>query len=496
MIRLGHGLRAPLRPIVSAKMPLILLAGALIVAPVPAQAQNTPDPVSAVLADAGPGTRWGVVIADDDGRENVALNPDGPFIPASNTKIFTTAAALWAEARGEGPKLAESGATVGLEANDVVLRGHGDAGLSARPDCVSDCLATLAKAVAAKTKRVRDVIGDATLFPDQRWSPGMSWNNIPTSSGTAVAALVVDDNEIAATVTPGAKWEPPVVSVLPYYAVRTVANAPDDEERDTLAYDRMPGSRDLVVTGAVPPDTAEFSWQLGVDDPAHYAAWRFAEMLKEHGVRVTGAIRSRYCQFVPEEGRASLRDREITHSRKTLATLVPGTLAQEVATINKRSQNLHAELLLRRLGLARDGNGSIGAGQAMVTAMLAEAGVAPEQVSLSDGSGMSSYNRVAPRATVKLLQWIARQSWADDFRSSLPVGGVDGTLRARFTGTGLSGKIFAKTGTLNATNALAGWLIAARGKPYTFSGYAHDVPETLRATSFMDQALTAFAATH
>ncbi|MEV9058618.1 D-alanyl-D-alanine carboxypeptidase, partial [Klebsiella pneumoniae] len=68
---------------------------------------------------------------------------------------------------------------------DVILEGHGDARLSSAPACTVDCLATLADAVAAKTRVVHDVVGDDSLYPDQRWSPGMSWNNIPTKSGTA-----------------------------------------------------------------------------------------------------------------------------------------------------------------------------------------------------------------------------------------------------------------------------------------------------------------------
>jgi D-alanyl-D-alanine carboxypeptidase/D-alanyl-D-alanine-endopeptidase (penicillin-binding protein 4) len=376
-----------------------------------------------------------------------------------------------------------------------LLTGRGDAWLSAAPGCLTDCLTALADAVAARTRRVRDVIGDATLFPDQRWSPGMSWNNIPTSSGTGIAALGVDHNEIAATVSPGTIGGPPLVALPPYYGLdnraRTVAG-----DGETLAYDRAPNRRLLVVTGTIGASRAPVSWKLSVDDPADYAAWRFGEMLKARGVAVTGQARSRHRPLLPED------DPELRHGPPprapqpaALAALTPPSLGETVTTINKLSQNLYAELLLRRLGLAR-GTGSIADGQAVISAMLAEAGIAPAQVSLADGSGMSSYNRVAPRATVRLLQWSQRQPWGSAFRASLPVGGADGTLRRRFTGTPLEGRIFAKTGTLNATNALAGWLVAASGKVLTFAIYANDVPEEIRATAIMDRALLALAAAH
>ncbi|MBL8656273.1 MAG: D-alanyl-D-alanine carboxypeptidase/D-alanyl-D-alanine-endopeptidase [Altererythrobacter sp.] len=478
----------------------LLIAAALAFAAMPAAAQTAAvaDPVSAILAEAGPGTRWGVVVADAEGREILAINPEGRFMPASNTKLFTTAAALWAEARGELAPLDDHGAAVRIEGGgDVVLIGRGDARLSGRADCLARCLAALADGIAAKTRHVRDVIGDATLFPDQRWSPGMSWNNIPSSSGTGVAALSIDDNEIAATVAPGAIGAPPVVVVPAYYTVRNMAVTVAGDG-DTLAYDRAPNGRELVVSGTFGLARAPVVWRLGVDDPADYAAWQLAGMLRARGVRVKGAARSRYRPLVPREAApVPVSPAPAPASGPVVpppvVALPPSEVAVSVVTINKLSQNLHAELLLRRLGLAKS-EGSIADGQAVVSAMLAEAGVSANQVTLSDGSGMSSYNRVAPRATVRLLQWSQRQPWGADYRASLPVGGADGTLRRRFAGTPLQGRIFAKTGTLNATNALAGWMIAASGKVLTFAIYANDVPEDVRATAIMDRALLALAA--
>ena len=91
------------------------------------------------------------------------------------------------------------------EGHDVVLAGHGDARLSSAPDCRVDCLADLARAVAARTRVVHDVIGDDTAFPDERWPAGMSWNNMAGRYGTAISALTVDDDVVAVTVTPGTR---------------------------------------------------------------------------------------------------------------------------------------------------------------------------------------------------------------------------------------------------------------------------------------------------
>ncbi|HEY0597747.1 D-alanyl-D-alanine carboxypeptidase/D-alanyl-D-alanine endopeptidase, partial [Sphingopyxis sp.] len=138
--------------------------------------------------------------------------------------------------------------------------------------------------------------------------------------------------------------------------------------------------------------------------------------------------------------------------------------------------------------------GSIADGVAAVRAMLERADVPRTAYDFSDGSGMSTYNRVAPRGMVILLRWIATQPWGAAWRETLPVAGVDGTLSKRFRGTPLERRLFAKTGTLNATNALSGYMTAKSGRTLIFSIYANDVPGGGSATGTMDAALEMIAA--
>ena len=166
-----------------------------------------------------------------------------------------------------------------------------------------------------------------------------------------------------------------------------------------------------------------------------------------------------------------------------------------MALLNKPSQNVHAELLLRRLGTIR-GKGSIGDGTKAVGTMLASAGLSAAEAEIHDGSGMSTYNRISPRGMVKLLRWIDAQPWGARWRATLPVAGVDGTLAARFREGALSGRLFAKTGTLNASNALAGHMVAASGRTLRFAAYANDVPADSGASGAIDRALELIAAEH
>jgi D-alanyl-D-alanine carboxypeptidase/D-alanyl-D-alanine-endopeptidase (penicillin-binding protein 4) len=97
------------------------------------------------------------------------------------------------------------------------------------------------------------------------------------------------------------------------------------------------------------------------------------------------------------------------------------------------------------------------------------AGVNDTDFYIYDGSGMCPYNRIAPRAYTQLLSYVGRQSWGNDFRESLPIAGVDGTLINRFTSSPLKSRLWAKTGTMTGVNALSGYLTAASGRLLAFS---------------------------
>jgi len=462
----------------------------------PAFAQTLDQRIAAKLAEAPLGTRFGLMVIDPDGKEIVAINPDGRFIPASNTKIYTTVSAF-ALLPGINEPDTSGGATVALVGQDVVLAGRGDARMSSADDCTVDCLATLADAIAAKTKRVRNVIGEDTLFPDQRWSPGMSWNNIQSSSGTGISALTLDDNELKLTITPGKPGEPARAELWPYFTVDNQAKTVAGTETE-LGWSRDPNGKALRITGMIGVDAKPKTWKLGIDDPADYAAWRLKVLLEARGVKVKGQVQTRHRPAAPTDDPEYRAKKGVALARAfvggpALARLTPPPVFEDLKHINKVSQNLHAELTLRRVALI-EGSGSIADGVAQVQSVLEKAGVPRTAWDLSDGSGMSSYNRVSPRSSVTLLRWVSAQPWAAQFRETLPIAGVDGTLSRRFKGTPLEGKVFAKTGTLNATNALAGYFTAASGKTYTFAFYANDVPGDVSATKYMDDVLNLVAA--
>jgi serine-type D-Ala-D-Ala carboxypeptidase/endopeptidase (penicillin-binding protein 4) len=398
-------------------MRLLAFVMLLSLAPDAAAAPVPPAPVLPA------GARIGYVVTDETGAVLAEQAADQRMVPASTTKLFTTAAALALLGDVTRPDDA-AGATVAFEGADVVLAGHGDARLLSAPDCVTDCLATLADAVAAAlpNRTVGAVIGDDSAMADERWPSGMSWDNMATISGTAVSALTLDDNLASA-----------------------------------------PGLRPQAV-----------------HDPALRAAIVLRAMLEARGVRVTGAASVRHRMSAGAPSAAS----------EILARTIPAPLADDIALTLRQSQNLHAELLLRRLSPA----GTVAAGRAARDAALAPAALPPGSVSLYDGSGMSSYDRVTPRALVTLLRWGNAQPWSALWRAGLPVAGQSGTLKNRLRGTPLEGKLAAKTGTLMGTQALAGFLTTALGHTLTFAVLVNDLPEGASAGRFVDALVLDWAA--
>lgn len=321
----------------------------------------------------------------------------------------------------------------------------------------------------------------------------MSWNNIPSRYGTGVSALTLDDNELVVMISPagaGAK-----VQASGYYEIENrITTVPGKEE--AIVADRMPNSRRLRLTGTIGIDAGPMTLRYGIDDPAHYAAWRLGELLRARGVQVDGDIEVRHRPLNPADDPANRKGAPavLPAEPAMLAELPAPSLAENMVRINKESQNLHTELMLRRVA-RQAGSGSIADGQAVMRQVMTQAGLPATGYHFADGSGMSSYNRITPRATVGLLGWIARQPWGMAWRGTLPIAGRDGTLQSRFKGTILEGKLFAKTGSLNAARALSGYLVTRSGRTLIFSALANDMPDGTdsQATAAVDRALVAIA---
>jgi D-alanyl-D-alanine carboxypeptidase/D-alanyl-D-alanine-endopeptidase (penicillin-binding protein 4) len=471
---------------------------------------------------------WGVDVVDlETGKALYSQNSDELFLPASNAKLFTTAAALaiagpdyhfrtTVEAEG---KIDDNGRLLG----DLVIVGRGDPNISGRvlPYALktqrtpphTQVLEEMADQVARNGLKIvdGDLIGDDTFYAFERYAEGWAWDDLQWIDGAPVSALTFNDNVIFVNVLPGEHaGDKAVVTVEPetsYYELdnRVVTSSVGVTKR--VGIHRDPGSKKIVLWGSLPLGDAGMKEPMSIEDPAEFVAELFRTMLERRGIIIRGKARARHgedAQFFDQQiphpvtsspiGAApslpansaistAMRPQEPPDfnqgaSNKILAEHFSAPLLDDVRVTNKVSENLHAELALRLAGKLHGYGGSFEGGIAAVKQFLLQAGLKDDEFTFLDGSGLSRRDLVTPAATVQLLIYAARQPWGPAFEESLPVSGVDGSLSERFQKTPAVGLVHAKTGSLSHVNALSGYGQTQAGKRFVFSIFCnnHNLP--------------------
>jgi len=152
-----------------------------------------------------------------------------------------------------------------------------------------------------------------------------------------------------------------------------------------------------------------------------------------------------------------------------LAQYQSAPLMQDIQVINKVSQNLHAEILLRLLGREKGSAGTVQSGLDVLRGFLNTAGISPDDYVFHDGSGLSRENLVTPHAILQLLRYTSNQPWGKEFLDTLPAAGVDGSLADRCKNLDPQAHVYAKTGSLDGVKSLSGYAITAQGEQIAFS---------------------------
>jgi serine-type D-Ala-D-Ala carboxypeptidase/endopeptidase (penicillin-binding protein 4) len=220
---------------------------------------------------------------------------------------------------------------------------------------------------------------------------------------------------------------------------------------------REPGANTTVLSGVLPARSGPRKLALAIQEPAVHAATLLAKLLAERGVKIRGKIRA---QHDPDPAEAE---------RRVLAEHLSIRLGDAVKLVNKISQNLHTEVLLR-VAARQDGRWNEPEDlQKYPKDFYAKVGIAPDDVVQTDGSGLSRHDLVTPRAFVKLLEYAQKQPWFPEYFASLPVAGVDGTLNERLKDSVLTGKIHAKTGSVSHVRTLSGYGDTPAGRRLIFS---------------------------
>ena len=438
---------------------------------------------------------WGIRVVDpEDNKVLVEVSPDNAFLPASVMKMVTTATAM--EKLGPdfryrtGVYAAGTLSEHGVLNGDIILVGRGDPNLI---DVYGDlnqppALRNLAEKIQEMGIReiTGDVVGDDSYFVPSGGGRGSVYAaETGTLYGAPVTALSINNNVINVTARAPKSGKTVTVEVEPrtsYFRIRNQAVIGDSDAKQTLSIQLLRSSNTLVITGTLPASKS-VTRTLVMNKPAETTAAIFKDELERRGIKIKGNVRAiRY---------GGVRT-EVKESWIFLTEHKSLPLPRGIEIINKRSQNLHTEMLLRTLGAELHNFGSGEAGLEAVKAFLVKAGIYNEDIRLKDGCGLSRENFLTPRFQTNLLEFLLRRPYFDLFFNTLAVSGTEGTLRNRLASNSVKGYIHAKTGSLNGVVTLSGYINTHSGKTLVFSIFTDRVTATETVTKTLDEICSLF----
>ncbi len=473
--------------------------------PAPTAAAATPapaplDPIAALRTaidsmvgdTAFANARWGVlVVRPATGDTLYARDADRLFMPASNQKLLTGAAALAVL----GPDYTWRTALValgpvrdGVLAGDLAVVGRGDPTVSdaMRRDAMLPLLAMADSLAARGVRRITGrLVATGDAFPDPPHGFGWAWDDLDEPYSAGVDELYFNEGFGRVVVRGGARpgdavtvRVTPSAGALPVRAAVTtvtpgVVGGGTTTTRVTARWDARAGHH--VLEGVVSADDSVVLTLAQRDPNAGYLA-ALGEALRARGIRVGGAA--------PRRDPPPVGD--------TLVVVTSPPLREVLPVFEKPSQNQIGEILLKTMGLERAGVGTADSGRRVMARQLAEWGVRPERDAvIRDGSGLSRHDYVTPRALVRVLDAMRRDPNFRVFYDALPVGGVDGTIANRMKGTPAEGNVRAKTGTLDKARSLSGYVTTADGELLLFSVLCNNYTVPTRQVDRVADALVA-----
>ena len=388
-------------------------------------------------------------------------NAEKLYHPASTMKLITAATAL--VKLGPNYRFRTTLYTDRLEGRQVLgniyLKGGGD------PVFDSDDLEKMVeRLVEMDVKDLQgDIVVDETYFDAVRRGKGWMWDDGPIGGYFShLSALTINHNGVHLRIAPGTKVGDPVRVHLdpPTQYMKTVneATTVGASEEVRVRVQRKNGSAEenvLMINGAMAIGQTEINRRVDILDPALYCGTLLREMLAERGVILGGTARY---GAVPEEA-------------VEISQHISPPLSRILREMNKPSDNLIAELLLKTIGAELRGTpGTARKGLGAISNLLGEIGVDRGYYTFADGSGVSRYNLVTASLLTDLLVYMFHNfTVMPEYLASLPVGGVDGTLTRRMRGMSTEGVLRAKTGTLRGITTLAGYTVTADGETVAFS---------------------------
>ncbi|MGI8638371.1 MAG: D-alanyl-D-alanine carboxypeptidase/D-alanyl-D-alanine endopeptidase [Pyrinomonadaceae bacterium] len=457
------------------------------------------------------------IAALDTGKTIFEQNAEKYFMPASNMKSFTVAAALEKLSPDfhfvtnvYAPAMPDANGTI---RGDLTIYGRGDVSFSAAfndGDYYKGLDALAEKIVQAGVKRIEgNLVGDESYFTGNPIPPGWEWDDLQWYYGAEISALGVNDNSVDLTVRASSVNAPCVVQILPINAVVKIVNrcttSASGTKRDIQVVKKL-NQNILEITGTMPSDDKNFTGYIAVSHPAELFIEMLRGLLMKKGVVITGQNKI-----------VNAKDKAVSVVASSVAPveitkLESPPLSIIAAKTMKPSQNLYTETILWTLGqnsgtipykifdsaeqnpLTNPKLTSAERGLFVVRNFLNEIGIPSDSVIQSDGSGLSRHNLITPGSAVALYSYMAKRSrYVNAWREALTIGGVDGTLKNRFIGTSAAGNVRGKTGTIDQVSALSGYVNTASGERLVFSIIVNGVNTAKIRQTTIDEIVVALA---
>ncbi len=442
------------------------------------------------------GAQWSVtVVSLDRGDTLVSVSPDLPLAPASNMKLFTTAAALYylgPQFRYSTFLLTDGKVENGVLIGDLIIYGTGDPTFSDRFGQKMAAWNAFADSLAAQgVHEVRgNIVADASYFEATSTAEGWQQDYMNASYAATPSALSFNENIATLQIKPGAEAGfKPEVKLIPGGEGIALVNEATTVPRGRSWINVMRTAYDgpILVRGQIGKSTLGLLRSVPVSDPPRYAAAVMRETLTKRGIQVTGQVTAvQTSRESPVTGRLIFAPAFSNNSPlRVLAVHESPALINILEVVNKKSHNLLAEQSLRTVGRVAFGEGSAEAGARAVQHLLDTEAAGAMKLQMIDGSGLSDQNRVTTRSIIHLLAFMAKSRMWNDYSFTLPEAGARDGLHRMYR-TGAEHNLRAKTGTIDHVSALSGYVRASNGERLAFSIISNNVPSTFRAKRIED----------
>lgn len=433
--------------------------------------KNLQDNLSYVISDPNLfNAQLGLYIESVNSGEIIfAHNEHKLFISASNMKIFTTVTALLKF----GPRFTyktniyhSNSVNEGILKGNLIIKGSGDPTLAPRysnGDSRSFFRDWADSLLSKGIKKIEgDIIGDESYFQTDPLGYGWQWDDEPYWYSAQISALSFNDNCVDVTVVASDNiGEPPDVYLSPptsYVSIDNKAITTEPDSIRTLSLTRPRLENKIIIRNHIPVNKPKTTRSLSVENPARFFIHVFREVLEEKGIEVLGDLK---VATIPGQIDYSDFTMIFTHQSPPLSEII--------SIVNKRSQNLYAEQLLVTIAAEYGQQASAAGGIEVVNSTLAQMGITMNEFSMKDGSGLSRFNLISPHSVSLLLRYMSKHEYFPFFYDSLPIAGIDGTLKSKMKNTPAEGNVRAKTGTVGHVRNLSGYVESGNGELFLFS---------------------------